>query len=244
MHTPLINDVIEYVENNISVFHQKRIDKIGTLKLKEVLKKKNPYLFKAKYLQTAEEIIREIINAYISSSEETMFGDWLEGLAIYINEKVYSGRKSGIKGIDLEFDNDGRRYIVSIKSGPNWGNSSQTAKMISDFKLAQKTLRTSNSQMDIICVNGCCYGKDNNPDKGIYYKYCGQKFWEFIGGDENIYTDIVEPLGHQAKERNEEYLEKYAQMINRFTKEFIELFCDNNGKIVWKELVKYNSGKK
>ena len=239
-----IDDVTEYVEKNISTFHQKRIDKINTLKLKEILRKKNPYLFKAKYLQIAEEIIKEIVSAYISSSEETMFGDWLEGLAIYVNQQVYSGWKSGIKGIDLEFDNNGKRYIVSIKSGPNWGNSSQIIKMISDFKSAQKTLRTSNSKVNIICVNGCCYGKESNHDKGTYFKYCGQKFWEFIGGGENIYTDIIEPLGHKAKERNEDYLEKHAQMINRFTKEFIELFCDKNGKIDWKELVKYNSQEK
>jgi hypothetical protein len=236
-----ISDVIRYVEENISTFHQKRIDKIGTLKLKDVLKKKNPYLFKAKHLQTAEEIVREILHAYISSSEETMFGDWLEGLAIYINQLVYSGRKSGIPGIDLEFDDAGKRYIVSIKSGPNWGNSSQIKKMISDFKSAEKTLRTGNSQMNIVCVNGCCYGRDNNPDKGTYYKYCGQRFWEFIGGNENIYTDIIEPLGHTAKEKNNDYMEKYAQMVNRFTKEFIDLFCDNNGKINWKGLVEYNS---
>jgi endonuclease III-like uncharacterized protein len=53
----LINDVVEYVENNIPVFHEKRLAKIATLKLKEVLRKKNPYLFKVKYLQTASEII-------------------------------------------------------------------------------------------------------------------------------------------------------------------------------------------
>jgi hypothetical protein len=238
------NDIIQYVEKNILTFHQKRIDKIGNLKLKEILKKKNPYLFKAKYLQTAEEIVKEIVNAYISSSEETMFGDWLEGLAIYINQQVYSGWKSGIKGIDLEFDNNRKRYIVSIKSGPNWGNSSQITKMITDFYSAQKTLRTSNSKINIICVNGCCYGKENQTDKGNYFKYCGQKFWEFIGGDENIYIDIIEPLGHKAKESNEDYLGKYAQMINRFTKEFIELFCYKNGKIDWQELVKYNSEEK
>jgi hypothetical protein len=240
----LINDVVEYVENNISIFHEKRLAKIATLKLKEVLQKKNPYLFKVKYLQTAGEIITELLNAYISSSEETMFGDWLEGLAIFINEKVYGGRKSGIKGIDLEFDKDGKRYIVSIKSGPNWGNSSQIKKMESDFTTAKKTLRTSNSQMQIVCINGCCYGKDNNPDKGSYYKYCGQAFWKFIGGNEYMYIDIIEPLGHKAKERNENYLEEHSKLINRFTKEFIELFCDNNGKIDWNKLVKFNSGKK
>jgi hypothetical protein len=98
----LIDDTIKYVEDNILIFHEKRISIIEKLKLKEVLQKKNPYLFKAKYLKTADEIIKEIINAYISSSEETIFGDWLEGLAIFINNKVYSGWKSGIKGIDLE----------------------------------------------------------------------------------------------------------------------------------------------
>jgi hypothetical protein len=239
----LIDDVIQYVENNISSFHEKRLNKIGELKLKEVLQKKNPYLFKAKNIQTADEIIKGIVDAYLSSSEEAMFGDWLEGLAIFINEKVYKGWKSGIKGIDLEFDNDNVRYIVSIKSGPNWGNSSQIEKMENNFKTAIKSLRTSNSKLQIVCVNGCCYGKDNKPDKGSYFKYCGQCFWEFIGGNENIYTDIIEPLGHKAKERNENYLKQYSGKINIFVKEFIENFCNSNGSIDWEKLVKYNSGK-
>ena len=239
----LINDVIQYVEENISLFHEKRLKKIETLKLKEVLQKKNPYLFKAKNIQTADEIIKGIVDAYLSSSEEAMFGDWLEGLAIFINEKVYGGKKSGIKGIDLEFDNQNVRNIVSIKSGPNWGNSSQIEKMENNFKTAIKTLRTSNSNLQIRCVNGCCYGKDSNPDKGTYFKYCGQRFWEFIGGNENIYTDIIEPLGHKAKERNENYLKQYSGKINIFVKEFIENFCDKNGSIEWEQLVKYNSGK-
>ena len=239
----LINDVVQYVESNISQFHKQRIDRIKTLKLKQVLKKKNPYLFKAKYIRTSEEIVKQLIEAYISSSEETMFGDWLEGLAIYINGKIYGGIKSGIPGIDLEFDNNGIRYIVSIKSGPNWGNSSQIKKMKNDFTSAQKTLLTSNSKLNIRCINGCCYGKNKNVNKGSYIKYCGQVFWEFIGGDENINLDIIEPLGHKAKERNEEYMEQYDQMINKFTKEFVNLFCDNEGVIDWKKLVKFNSGK-
>jgi len=239
----LIDDVIQYVENNISSFHEKRLNKIEELKLKEVLQKKNPYLFKAKNIQTADEIIKGIVDAYLSSSEEAMFGDWLEGLAIFINEKVYKGWKSGIKGIDLEFDKDNVRNIVSIKSGPNWGNSSQIEKMENNFKTAIKSLRTSNSKIQIVCVNGCCYGKDNKPDKGSYFKYCGQRFWEFIGGNENIYADIIEPLGYKAKERNENYLKQYSAKINIFIKEFIESFCDDDGIINWEKLVRYNSGK-
>ena len=236
-----LKDVSQYVEDNIGVFHYKRIQSLNDLKLKQVLKRKNPYLFKAKYVLTADEIVRGIVDAHISSNEETIFGDWLEGLAIFINEKVYGGRKSGIANIDLEFDEDGTRNIVTIKSGPNWGNSSQIKKMIADFKTAKKALRTSNSKLNIVAVNGCCYGRDNQPDKGDYYKYCGQKFWEFISGDANLYTEIIEPLGHQAKERNDDFIKSYSQILNKFTQEFTMEFCDANGAIEWNKIVMLNS---
>jgi hypothetical protein len=236
-----LKEVTQYVEKNISIFHQKRIQSLEDLKLTQVLKRKNPYMFKAKYVLTAEQIIRAIVDAHISSNEETIFGDWLEGLAIFINSKVYGGHKSGITGIDLEFDNHEIRYIITIKSGPNWGNSSQIAKMIADFKTAKKTLRTSQSNLNIVAVNGCCYGRDNKPDKGNYYKYCGQCFWEFISGDAKLYTKIVEPLGHQAREKNENFMKLYSQMINKFTKEFANNFCNDNGEIDWEKLVQFNS---
>jgi len=96
-----LTEVTKYVEDNIGVFHQKRIERLDKLKLKTVLKKKNPYLFKAKNMLTASEIVKGIADAFISSNEETVFGDWLEGLAIFINQKVYGGWKSGIPNIDL-----------------------------------------------------------------------------------------------------------------------------------------------
>ncbi|OQB62259.1 MAG: hypothetical protein BWX95_01521 [Bacteroidetes bacterium ADurb.Bin141] len=236
-----LKDLSQYVENHIGIFHLKRIQSLESLKLSQVLKRKNPYLFKAKYVLTAEQIINGFVDAHISSNEETIFGDWLEGLAIFINSKVFGGKKSGIKGIDLEFDKDNVRYIVTIKSGPNWGNSSQIEKLISDFKTAKKTLRTSNSKIIVTAINGCCYGRDNKPDKGEYFKYCGQRFWEFISGNNNLYTEIIEPLGHKAKEKNDDFLKSYAQMINKFTKEFSNEYCDNNGIIDWKKIVEFNS---
>lgn len=236
-----LKDVLQYVENNIGTFHEKRIQSLENLKLSQILKRKNPYLFKAKYVLTAEKIIRGIVSAHISSSEEGIFGDWLEGLAIFINGKVYGGKKSGIIGIDLEFDKDDRKYIVNIKSGPNWANSSQISKMVADFKTAKRTLRTSNSNLNIIAVNGCCYGRDNKPDKGNYFKYCGQNFWEFISGNENLFTEIIEPLGHKAKEKNDSFVKSYSQMINKFTKDFANNFCKDNGDIDWEKLVRFNS---
>lgn len=240
-----LKEVIKYVENNIGEFHRKRIEKLDKLKLKAVLKKKNPYLFRAKNILTAQELIEAIVDAFISSSEEGIFGDWLEGLAIFVNEKVYNGRKSGIPGVDLEFDRDNIRYIVSIKSGPNWGNDSQIKKMVDNFNSARKVLRTSGSKVNVIAINGCCYGKttprNNYKQKGDYYKYCGQVFWEFISGNNELYKEIVEPLGYLAQNKNEEFLKSYSQKINLFTKELANDFFKINGEIDWDKLVEFNS---
>lgn len=237
-----LSDVTKYVEDNVGIFHTKRILALDKLKLPSILRRKNPYLFKAKAILTSEEIVRVLLDAHLSSNEATIFGDWLEGLAIFINGRVFGGKKSGIPGIDLEFDLDGIRFIVSIKSGPNWGNSGQIAKMKTDFSKAKQSLRTSNSGLQIVAVNGCCYGKGNRPDRGEYFKYCGQRFWKFISGDGELYTEIVEPLGKNARTKNDEFFESYSKVINIFTSEFAKDFCQADGSIDWHKIVKLNSG--
>lgn len=215
-----------------------------TLRLREVLVRKNPYLFKAKDIATAPELVKLILDAHLSSQEEGIFGGFLEELAIFISNKVYGGYKSSAEGIDLEFGKNGRKYIVTIKSGPNRGNSRQISKMLDDFRKAKRVLRTNAKAENIVSVNGCCYGIDDNPDKGDYIKLCGQRFWDFISGDEELYTKIIEPLGYQAKEKNEQFLKEYRRVINKFTTEFGGNYCSRNGDIRWDKLVEFNSGKK
>jgi hypothetical protein len=103
-------------------------------------------------------------------------------------------------------------------------------------------LRTGNSHLNVYSVNGCCYGRDRYPDKGDYFKYCGQGFWTFISGNENLYLEIIEPLGHKAHERNEGFKKSYSLMINKFTKQFANEFCNDNGEIEWEKFVHFNSG--
>ncbi len=235
-----LQEVTDYVESHIGTFHQHRLDSLKHLKLAKILKRKNPYLFKAKNIRTNEELVTTLLDAHLSSQEETIFGDFLEGLAIFINGKVYDGKKSSAEGIDLEFDSQGIRYIVAIKSGPNWGNSRQIKKMREDFARAIRTLRTSNSKINVRAINGCCYGRNENFDKGDYFKFCGQRFWEFVSGDKDLYLTIIKPLGHKAKEKNEEFVEEYAKIVNLFAREFSDQFC-KNGVIDWDALVKFNS---
>lgn len=233
--------ILEYVADNIGTFHESRLAKLNALQLDELLSSKNPYLFKSKNIVTAPELVGAMLDAYLSSQEEGLFGVFLEGLAIFVASETVGGQKSSTTGIDLEFTRDGARYIVSIKSGPNWGNSSQVNKMKDNFREASRVLRQGNRTMNIIAVNGCCYGRDSSPDKGDYRKICGQEFWEFISNDREFYTRIIEPLAHNAKQRNDTFQENYGLVVNRFCGEFIRDYCLGNGAINWPKLVALSS---
>lgn len=236
-----LNEVDKFVSEHIGDFHQSRLNRIKKIKLKQVLQKKNPYLFRAKNIMTAEKLIESLLHAYLSSSEEELFGGFLEELAIFIAGKTLAGRKSPATGIDLEFKRAGVIYLVSIKSGVNWGNSSQYAALKDRFKKAVQVLKQSKSVKSVQPVLASCYGKRKSVNNGEYLSICGQEFWHFISGNRNLYVDLIEPLGHQAKQHNQHYDEELAVVINKFTAEFSKDFCAE-GRIDWKMLVQFNSG--
>lgn len=232
-------EVNEFVNKNIVDFHKKRINSLEQLQLVKLLRK-NPYLFKAKNVQTAGELMKGLLDAFLSSSEEKFFGDFLEDLAIFIASQTCNGHKSTAPGVDLEFENRGFYYIVSIKSGPNWGNSSQQSKLADDLQKAVIRLRQSQHGKNVQPVLGICYGKTRTGYLRGYLKVVGQNFWYLISENENLYTDIIEPIGYRAKEHNQVFDNEKARVENRFTREFIDRYCKNDA-IDWSLLVESNS---
>lgn len=233
--------VNQYVNENIVDFHRRRIRTLEELKLDKVLKK-NPYLFKAKNINFATELIIGLLDAFLSSSEEKLFGDFLEGLALFVAEMTCSGHKSHAPGTDLEFFHNGVHYIVSIKSGQNWGNSSQQDKLEQDLKDAVTRVKQSRRSSNVQPVLGICYGKAKTSYLRGYMKVVGQNFWYLISENMNLYTDIVEPIGYRAQEHNDAFMVEKGKVINRLTRDFIDRFCDESGAINWIKLVEFNSG--
>lgn len=236
---------LEYVQNYVNAhiddFHQRRIKSLEELKLDKLLAK-NPYLFKAKNISTAGELISGLLDAFLSSSEEKLFGDFLEDLALFVADLTCGGHKSAASGIDLEFSNKDVYYIVSVKSGPNWGNSSQQSKLSQDFRDGITRIKQSRRGINVQAVLGICYGKTRTSYLRNYIKVVGQNFWYLISEDQNLYTDIIEPIGYRAKEHNDTFHEEKSKVTNRFTKRFIDRFCEESGKIDWKMLIEFNSG--
>lgn len=243
MDANLLTKITQYVKEHIEEFHTARIEKLKKLKMEDLLKSKNPYMYKAKNITTAAGMVEGLASSFMASAEESIFGNWLEGLAIFISKTVYGGYKSSANGVDLEFDKEGVHFFVSIKSGPKWSNSTSLKKQKEQFVAAVRAYNTSRSSVvATMCIEGCCYGNDNKSyNDSTHEKYCGEKFWTLISGDSTLFVDIIEPLGHDAKEKNDAYNKIYAQTINKFTGEFISNYCNSEGSIDWEKIIKLNA---
>lgn len=242
MDADLREQIVGFVRNNIVDFHQWRIGNLDSTKLNDLLLRKNPYLFRAKNLLVAPALIEALMNARLSSSEEGVFGKFLEELAIFVAEQCGGGQKSGIDGIDVELVRDKTRYLIAVKSGKNWGNSQSHKKQRADFKRAVQVIRQSKYAGEVQPVLGICYGNFKTKHAGDYLHIGGQSFWHLLSSDPTLYVDIVEPLGHEADTYDKAFEEQKARTFNRLIGEFITEYCDADGTIDWYRLVQFVSG--
>ncbi|NJS41317.1 cytosolic protein [Candidatus Gracilibacteria bacterium] len=246
LHTFIAKEVIEK-------FNHKRLEALRSLDIIDVLRRKNPYLFQAKSLSTPEEIVRAIIDAFLSSHEETIFGDLLENLSVYVCGEVFGGiklPKIQQGNPDILFTRDDIIYYVEIKSGPHWGNSSQIAKLRLTFERIRKELLEDKQDLSKYrFVNGCIYGKinseqvDNENNLRSYAKICGQAFWDLISGSNSFYLDIIDPLTKETEKKEYEYIEEYNSSIIKASLIFSDHFVENN-KVNWNKIVKLTSENK
>ena len=240
----IISDVIQ-------PFYKIRLERLEFAKLSNIAKRKNPYLFKAKNIETAGDLAKNFLDAFLSSQEETIFGDLMEDLAIHVCHQVFGGEKAEqgkYRSVDLIFKRSNKIYIVGIKSGPNWGNSDQISIMKRNFKKAKSLLRLELGKKEFMLINGCMYGKENVPHKVnkdpdlSYYKICGQAFWELVSGDNELYKKLIQPLDKEAKKRDEDFKKLYIGKINEMTKDIVNLFYTKNN-LDWDKIIEYVSKK-
>ena len=155
-------------------------EKVSKIKPHVVIEK-NPFLFRARAPVDARQLADRLVDAFLSSSEETRFGDILEGIAVAICGAAKQGRKSSTSGVDIEYDERGERTIVQIKSGRKWGNKDQREKLVANFRTATRVLRQG-GPLPVRCVEGICYGPSGSKDLGTHIRLTGDAFWHDISG--------------------------------------------------------------
>jgi len=231
--------IIDTISKSLESFYSRLIGKIDGLKLDDLLKRKNPYLFYSKSLNTASEIIDGILSATISSSEETIFGnEFFEPLAIVAS----GGTKSLSEGADVEIITEYSIYLIAVKSGVSVFNSSSKKRQEENFRSAAK--RAQQARKSFHPIIGYGYGKKNSNKKGdTYIELAGQEFWEELTGDSEFYKKIITYIGNIPEKHRFDFEKAYTNAKNRLELEFLNKYCLPDGSINWDLLVEYNSGR-
>lgn len=229
----------DLISESLKDFYKRRLQRLGKLKLKQVLRRKNPYLFKAIGTQSATEIVAGILSAYLSSSDEGIFGDaFFEPIA----KAVSGGVVSPSDGVDIAIETSKKYIAISVKSGPNPYNSRQKRKQNDDFMSLRSRLLKLKKQFDALL--GHCYGtlKSEPAKNQIYRDRSGQEFWAELTGDPDFYLKLIRLMEQEViKKHREEYRTAWQIAINKYVREFTNDFCDKDGAIDWERLVKFNS---
>lgn len=240
---PLTSEELKkLIRERLDIFYDRRINKLSELDLWNTLKSKNPYLFRATGVGTVGEIVEELLQAYLSSSDEGIFGN---AFFEHIAKKVAGGVDTNEVGLDAIIETETEYTALQIKSGPNWGNADQQKRLKQNFQAAKDSFPSKKIEKEFKAVLGICYertkGEPNN--ERIHAIRSGQAFWEQITGDSNFYLDLLHfmedyPYGHR-----HDYKVAWDKAVNRFIKKFSDDFADEDGNINWNKILEINSGK-
>ena len=235
-------EVVKAIASALETFYDSLITKIDQLDIEKIMKRKNPYLYRAKAMQNASEIVESVLTAFVSSSEETIFGNcFFEPIAIAVS----GGNKALAEGVDLMIEDKEANtiYAIAVKSGTSVFNADSKKRQEQNFMAASKLAQQAKARYEAYI--GYCYGKKKESGRGkpkMYRELAGKEFWEELTGDSDFYKKIITFMGTLPEQYVEKYQESYNKAANRLVREFANKFCSNDGSIDWEALVEFNSG--
>ena len=199
----------------------------------------NPFLFRMRVTGDGRDLAMRMIDGFLVSSEETMFGNVLESTARAVCSAAYGGHKHAGE-VDVEFtDSNGIRVFAEIKSGTNWGNAKQREKMTDVFARIRKQLRTSGTDpQNARFVEGCCYGTSRTTAHDGHDLVVGNDLWFLLSGWDGtaqaIYAIMGQHAGNGLKTVKRNTVDALAQWLQwaRIT--------DDNDVIDWNRILELN----
>ena len=221
--------IVEAIATALDNFYTNLIKTVDSLNVKTVMKRKNPYLFRAKAMNGAAQIIDAILAAFVSSSEETIFGNvFFEPIAT----AAAQGQKALAEGMMVERDNTS--YAIAVKSGTSVFNADSRKKQEQNFMAASKLAQQAKKRF--VPIVGYGYGKKKVSNRGL------PKFYMELAGKEEFYIKLIRFMDKLPEKYVEEFDASYQKAANRLVREFTQEFCFEDGSIDWEKLVKFNSG--
>lgn len=220
--------IVDAFEN---LFVGKVVEKLAGLKVKELVERKNPYLYRATGVSTCEEYIQRAFREYVAGMRWTYFGHFCESVA-----QIMSGgiKPEGKGEIDLEIWRGGEAFLYAIKSGASGLNASSQKKAIDDLDSAAN--RFAEDGVVAHKKIGFGYGRRVKYEKNDVELMASKDFWAEMSGDEDFYiklldvADALSPL-----------FQVNLEVPDRLLAEANELFCEGE-TIRWDKVIRLVSG--
>ena len=95
------------ISNSLYEFHRRRLQNAQKVQTKQILQRKNPYLYKALGIELAAELMERMLVSHLKESDEGIFGDaFFEPIA----RIAAGGTASPTEGVDFFIETE-HKYL-------------------------------------------------------------------------------------------------------------------------------------
>ncbi len=230
----------------LATLYKKRFAALEKLSLDKLLGK-NPYLYRALGISDPSEFVSQLMIAFVSSSDETIFGnDFFEPLAIFAarNGRGEGGEQRAVSvgagaGQDIAIETATSYLAIAVKSGTNIFNSQSAKGQDSEFVALQARLKKLNKMFRPIVGHG--YGRKSARVVSNVEKLAGQAFWQLLSGEVDFYLRISRAMEKFALDHGDGYKKEFEVKRNQLLRDFMITYVQQDGVILWDKVVAFNS---
>jgi hypothetical protein len=193
-----------------------------TIDFTKLLQKCNPFELVVQ-CRTTNEVVDFIMGNHIKTSSATIWGLFLELIAVKICNSVLNGYKSNQTCTDLEWVDQGKKHYRGFKSSPKWANADQK-------KTANNKDKELREQVDFGSYKVLTsYGKTaKRTNENNFIQLSGQDAWEEISNDQDMYKKVMVGINNNSQIIGQFLNNIYTSDVDRSAKWFSDNFTTDN----------------
>lgn len=199
-------------------YWQKLLFEARKLRASELLYNANPFMLavETEGHPKASNLAEHLIQRRLSHSRETILGSTQEELVRRFAQLRWGNAfKSSAPGIDIEWEDNGVRQLVNVKSTTEWANSPARASHIQSFRDVRSRLRDQQTRSVLFVTAGADKEWENNN----FYVYRGNAAWRWVTGM-NLEQMLIKEMVDVAQRHRQLYRREVRKAVLRCQREF------------------------
>lgn len=231
MEQNIINDIVLESLKVLKTIKRKKIP------FPKLLAKSNPYEL-AVNCDSIECLVDFVLASHKQTSSKTIWGNYLETIALNISKITINGYKSKEECTDIEWMFDEVKHYRGWKSSPKWCNSDQ--KRTANLKESELKDTKNFGTFKILTS----YGKTTEKRvKNGFIQLSGQDAWYDISLDDELYNKVMVAITNNSKIIGLFLENIYISDRERIITWMKDNFLNNNNTINFIKINKYVSSR-